>query len=89
MYIIKNGRIHVGDGTVLEKGDILINGTKIERVAEEITCEGAEVIDAEGKEVFPGFIDPQSAIGAMGIPSRNLDNDETYGSGNGGDEPEV
>lgn len=79
MYIIKNGRIHVGDGTVLEKGDILINGTKIERVAEEITCEGAEVIDAEGKEVFPGFIDPQSAIGAMGIPSRNLDNDETYG----------
>lgn len=79
MYIIKNGRIHVGDGTVLEKGDILINGTKIERVAEHIECAEAEVIDASGKEVFPGFIDPQSSIGAMGIPSRCLDTDETSG----------
>lgn len=77
MLIIKNGRLHIGDGTVIEKGDILINGTKIEQVAPEIVCEEAEVIDASGKEVFPGFIDPQSSIGAMGIPGRNMDTDET------------
>lgn len=76
MYIIKNGRIHIGNGTVLEKSDILINGTRIEKVAENIACEVGEVIDASGKEVFPGFIDPHSTIGAMGIPSRNLDTDE-------------
>lgn len=55
MLIIKNGRLHIGDGTVIEKGDILINGTKIEQVAPEIVCEEAEVIDASGKEVFPGL----------------------------------
>lgn len=77
MYIIKNGRIHVGDGTVIEKGDILIDGTKIQKVAPVIECEEAEIIDASGKEVFPGFIDPQSSIGAMGIPGRNMDTDET------------
>ena len=32
MYIIKKCRIHVGDGTVMEKGDILIDGTKIKRL---------------------------------------------------------
>lgn len=78
MYIIKNGRIHIGNGTVLEHGDILIRGTKIEKVAENIEIQDAEVIDASGKEVFPGFIDPHSAIGAMGIPSRVVDTDETY-----------
>lgn len=78
MYIIKNGRIHIGNGTVLEHGDILIRGTKIEKVAENIEEQEAEIIDASGKEVFPGFIDPQSAIGAMGIPSRVVDTDETY-----------
>ena len=77
MYIIKNGRIHVGDGTVMEKGDILIDGTKIQKVAPVIECEEADVIDASGKEVFPGFIDPQSSIGAMGIPGRTMDTDET------------
>ena len=61
MYIIKNGRIHIGNGTVLEKSDILINGTRIEKVAENIACEVGEVIDASGKEVFPGFITRPSA----------------------------
>ena len=44
MYIIKNGRIHVGDGTVMEKGDILIDGTKIQKVAPVIECEEAEAV---------------------------------------------
>lgn len=35
MYIIKNGRIHIGNGTVLEKSDILINGTRIEKSCRE------------------------------------------------------
>ena len=58
MYIIKNGRVHIGNGTILEHCDILIRGSKIEKVAENIIEPAAEIIDADGKEVFPGFIDP-------------------------------
>lgn len=77
MYLIKNGNVHTGTGEVLEGYDILVEGTKIKKVAQEITEDTAEIIDAAGREVFPGFVDPQSSIGAMGIPTRYMDNSET------------
>ena len=76
MYLIKNGRIHVGDGTVLDGCDILTEGRVIRDIAPGICCQEAEVIDASGCEIFPGFIDPHSSVGAMGMPSRYLDNQE-------------
>ena len=79
MYLIKNGRIHIGDGTILDSCDILTKGKKIEKIGREISCPEAQVIDASGCEVFPGFIDPHCSIGAMGIPSRHLDNQESTG----------
>ena len=76
MYLIKNGTVHVGDGTVLPECDILTDGKIIKKIGTGLTEENADVIDASGCEVFPGFIDPVSAIGAMGIPGRYLDNNE-------------
>lgn len=76
MYLIKNGRIHVGDGTVLDGCDILTEGRVIRNIAPDICCQEAEMIDASGCEIFPGFIDPHSSVGAMGMPSRYLDNQE-------------
>ena len=72
MYLIKNGRIHIGDGTILDSCDILTKGKKIEKIGREISCPEAQVIDASGCEVFPGFIDPHCSIGTMGIPSRHF-----------------
>ncbi len=44
-------------------GDILIDGEKIESVAPSITLPaGARVIEASGRYVFPGFIDPHVHI---------------------------
>ncbi|MDR0889502.1 MAG: dihydropyrimidinase [Oscillospiraceae bacterium] len=37
--------------------DVLIDGEKVVRVAEDIVCENADVIDVRGKLLFPGFID--------------------------------
>lgn len=37
--------------------DVLIDGEKIEKVAPDISCEDAQVIDVSGKLLFPGFID--------------------------------
>ena len=77
MYVIKNGTIHTGTGEVLENYDILIEGEKIKKIEKNICEADAEIIDATGKQVFPGFIDPHSSIGAMGIPTRYRDNAET------------
>ena len=77
MYLIKNGTVHTGTGKVLEEHDILVEGTKIRKIGKNLCEEDAEVIDATGKQVFPGFIDPHSSIGAMGIPTRYRDNAET------------
>ena len=57
--MIKNGTLVTGEET--RKGDILISGEKIkdikDRFREDEIPSGAEIIDAGGKYVFPGFID--------------------------------
>lgn len=40
-----------------EKLDILVKGEKILAMGENLDFHGAEVIDVEGKLLFPGFID--------------------------------
>lgn len=60
--LIKNGTIvSVTNGTFV--GDILIENGKISQVAKHLECEDAEIIDATGKYVLPGFIDAHSHIG--------------------------
>lgn len=76
MYLIKNGFVHVGNGTVIPGCDILTEGKVIKKIGIVPGAPGAKVIDASGCEVFPGFIDPVSGVGAMGMPSRYLDNGE-------------
>lgn len=76
MYLIKNGILHVGDGSTPKQMDILTEGGKIKKIGEQLSEEGAEVINVTGCHVFPGFIDPHSVIGAMGIPGRYLDHNE-------------
>lgn len=76
MYLIKHGTVHVGDGRVLEDCDILTDGGKIVKLEREIAGEEACVIDAAGRHIFPGFIDPASVIGAMGLPTSYPDINE-------------
>ena len=45
------------------KGDILIESGKIAKMGEKIDDPNAEIIDATGKFVFPGFVDAHSHIG--------------------------
>ncbi len=59
--IIKNGNVVNADSEL--PADVLCEGETITRVARDITPPpGAEVIDAAGKLVFPGFIDPHVHI---------------------------
>ncbi len=62
--LIKGGTLlTVTSGTFI--GDLLIEDSKISKIAEKIECDdpGVEIIDAQGKFVLPGFIDAHSHIG--------------------------
>ena len=79
MILIKNGCVHDGRGNVNET-DLLVDNGIIVKIGKGLQAEGAEVIDASGMQVFPGFIDPLSDWGILG-PGREIrgnanDNDE-------------
>lgn len=65
VILIKKGRIHDGCGNVAE-GDILIDNGLIAKIAPEISCPGANVVDASGCEVLPGFVNALTTWGILG-----------------------
>ena len=59
--LIKNGEIVTADSRY--KADVLIEDQKISRIGKGLEApKGSEVVNAEGKYVFPGFIDPHVHI---------------------------
>ncbi len=58
MILIKNGKIISADKSYM--ADVLIDGEKIIEMGQGLDREGAEVINAEGKLVMPGGIDPHT-----------------------------
>ena len=50
-------QVHVYAPQDLGIKDVLLAGTKIERIADHMEIEGAKVIDGRGKSLTPGFID--------------------------------
>lgn len=64
---IKGGTAHIGNGQVMENALITFDKGKLTNVADgntaKIDLSGYEVIDATGKQVYPGFILPNSQVG--------------------------
>lgn len=64
MIIIKNGHIYTMNNEVIENGSILIKDGKIAAVGKDFEVpSGAEVIDAEGRMITPGFVDAHCHLG--------------------------
>lgn len=64
MLLIKNGILHTMEDENPFKGDILVKDGKIFEISEKISQQdNMQCIDAEGMNVFPGFIDAHSHIG--------------------------
>ena len=60
--LIKNGFV-VSDMVEIDRpADVLIEDDKIVEVGYDINCEDAEIIDACGMFVYPGFIDMHCTI---------------------------
>lgn len=65
---IMDGTIHTVSGNIIENGDVIIRDGRITDVGSELTApEGAQVVDATGKVVTPGFFAPYSTIGLQEI----------------------
>ena len=77
MILIKNGKIYTMAGPVLENGCVLIKDGKIAEVAQHINAPaGTEIIDAGGRNVYPGFVEAHCHVG-MWESSIGFEGDDT------------
>ncbi|MEK7161100.1 MAG: amidohydrolase family protein, partial [Patescibacteria group bacterium] len=58
--LIKNALVVDGSGNVPQILDVALQGDEIANIAPAITSSAQNVIDAKGKVLAPGFIDPQN-----------------------------
>lgn len=75
--LITGATVHTGNGQVMERGAIAFSGGKITYVgnAANAPVAGATVIDATGKQVYPGLIAPCTTIGLNEIEAARATND--------------
>lgn len=81
VLVIQNARILVGDGSVLENGNLEIRDGLVSRLTADaiIPDGGAIVIDASGKTIMPALIDGHSHLGYQG---RTTWGSQNYGRDN-------
>jgi imidazolonepropionase-like amidohydrolase len=69
-FYIKDGQVHVGNGQVLDKATIEVVNGKISKIGASVTIpSGATVIDATGKQVYPGLILSNANLGLVEVNS--------------------
>lgn len=81
---IMGATAHIGNGNTIENSLIIFKDGKIETVADATTTKmdisKMEVINANGKHVYPGFIVPNSTLGLVEIDAvRATDDDDEIG----------
>lgn len=79
---ITGATIHVGNGQVINKGYITFDKGKIIAIGEgsPANTNGADIIDATGKQVYPGFICPITTLGLVEVEGGargTVDDEET------------
>jgi len=73
--LIQNGRIITADSD--QVADIFIEGEKIKTIGKNLSMQADETIDASGKLVFPGGIDPHVHLDMPFMGTYSSDNYET------------
>ena len=69
--VFTGGSVFIGDGRVLDRATVIIEGDRIQKVSRKDTVlpRGAEVIDIKGKMLLPGFVDCHLHILIDGSPN--------------------
>ena len=65
MYVIQNGTLYTMDGQGVIQADLRWENGKITEIGPGLSTQGAQVIDAAGKCVTPGFVDAHSHVGGI------------------------
>lgn len=78
MVLIKNGLIYDAINKQPYNADILVDNGKIIKIEENINQDGAEIVDAQGLRVYPGFVEAHCHIGldGYGIGFEGMDYNE-------------
>jgi imidazolonepropionase-like amidohydrolase len=81
--IITGATIHIGNGQLINNGYIAFDKGKITAVGEGTApnTNGADVIDATGKQVYPGFICPATTLGLVEIGEGARGTEDTQETG--------
>lgn len=66
---LTNAIIHVGNGQVINNGNVIFENGKITEVSIRANIEGAKIIDCKGKHIYPGLILTSTEIGLMEVPA--------------------
>jgi len=77
VLLIKNAKIFTVTQGMIENGNLLIEGSRIKEVSQEpIQMEGeVMIIDANGKMMFPAFIDAHTHLGTFTLEGTEMDMD--------------
>ncbi|WP_345953904.1 amidohydrolase family protein [Mucilaginibacter sp. PAMB04168] len=77
--VITGAMIHVGNGKVISNGYIAFDKGKITAIGEGTApnTAGATIVNANGKQVYPGFICPITSLGLVEFESVRATDDET------------
>jgi imidazolonepropionase-like amidohydrolase len=76
VYAIRGARIVTLAGEPIEKGTVVIRDGRISEVGPDVAVpEGAEIIEAEGLEVYPGIMDAVSQLGLTEVGAVPVTND--------------
>lgn len=74
--VITNATVHVGNGQVLNNASVAFENGKITAVGTNVpTVAGATVINAQGKQVYPGLIQSISNLGLVEVNSVRASSD--------------
>src|SRR5262245_36462215 len=75
VFAIVGAKIEIGDGSVIEKGTVVLRDGVIAAVGADVKAPPeAEVIKGDGLVVYPGFVDAYSARG-LKLPDPQPDQD--------------
>ncbi|MFC4739752.1 amidohydrolase family protein [Flavobacterium ponti] len=78
--LILGGKAHIGNGTIIENSLIYIKDGKIAGIYDGTMVKPAKhdtVINASGKEIYPGFISPNATLGLVEIDAVKASDDES------------
>ncbi len=80
--LLRGASVMTAFGPTLERADVLVRGRLIEAVGPDLAVpSGARVIEASGRWITPGLIDPHSHMGVYAVPSVRAHSDGNESTG--------